>query len=230
MKEQNIEEVNGNNVGEKPSLLGIITSPGEQFERIKERPIIWGAMGIIIVLFILGTYLTSTGVELPPELQGLEMDEDLAAGMGIISIISAVFMGIFIPLFTVLISTLIYLLIAKIAQSNVRFKQLFSMNTYILFISGIGALLNGAFHAIFGTINGELFTSLGSIIEVTGPMQGLFNSLEVFSIWGVFLAAIGLQKVANFSKGLAWGISIGFFILGVIFAMISTGMAGMIGV
>ena len=36
---------------EKPSLLGTIWSPGEQFERIRERPKVWGPLAIIALLF-----------------------------------------------------------------------------------------------------------------------------------------------------------------------------------
>lgn len=216
---------------EKPSLLGMIWSPSEQFERIKQRPIIWGAMIIVTILTIIGMWLMSLGVEIS-DVEGLEgfSPEDLA-GIKIFSQIMMVVTGLFTPIFVVLISSAIYLLIAKIARSEVTFKQLFSMNTYIMMISALSVIVNGIISAFVGMGDSDqLFTSLGSLMNVEGAMGGLFNSLEVFTIWGVILTAMGLHKVANFSKGLAWTIAIAFFVISVIFAMIGTAFSGMAGV
>lgn len=214
----------------KPSLFGMITNPKDQFERIKERPIIWGAMGILVILFIIGTWLISLGVDVSTELDGIEMDEDLEGFMRIFSVVGIIIGGIFIPLFSALLSSFIYWLVAKIAQSTVSFKQLFSMNTYILIITALGTILNGIIIALIGGSSASLPTSLGSIITSEGAIGGLFSSLEVFAIWTVILTAIGLNKVAGFSKGLAWTVAIIFFSLGVILAMVSAGFAGMAGV
>ena len=69
------EEVKAKN----PSIWGMIWSPTEQFERIKERPKIWGALAIVTVLFVIGMYLTSLGdpmvIEGMPEIP----EEELAA-------------------------------------------------------------------------------------------------------------------------------------------------------
>ncbi|MCP3761535.1 hypothetical protein NLX67_03900 [Domibacillus sp. A3M-37] len=35
----------------KPSLFGLITSPVEQFKRMKQRPVIWGPSVIVLILF-----------------------------------------------------------------------------------------------------------------------------------------------------------------------------------
>ena len=129
-----------------------------------------------------------------------------------------------------LIATVIYLIIAKIARSEVSFKQLFSMNTYIMMISALSMILNGIGVALLGGTAGTMYTSLGSLIGAEGTMGALLTSIEVFAIWGMILQAIGLQKVANFSKGLAWTIVIVFFAIGIIFTMIGAAFSGMVGV
>ncbi|PWA12188.1 YIP1 family protein [Pueribacillus theae] len=212
---------------EKPSLFGMIWSPSEQFERIKQRPKIWGAMVVVTILTIIGMWLQTLGVDIP-ELDG--MPEDQLAGIQVFTTITTIVMGLFIPIIGVLISSAIHLLIAKIARSEVSFKQLFSMNTYIMIISALSLLINGILMALVGGDPEKLLTSLGSIINVEGAMGGLFNSLEVFTIWEVILTAMGLHKVANFSKGLAWTIAIAFFVIAVIFSMIGTAFSGMAGV
>ena len=217
-------------VGKKPSIWGMIWSPTEQFERIKERPRIWGALGIVTLLFVIGMYLSTLGVGLEgiPELEGIPAEE--LAAMSMFGTISMLVVGLFTPIVGILISTVIYLLIAKIARSEVSFKQLFSMNTYIMILSALSLLINGIGIALLGGTAETLYTSLGSIIQAEGALGGLLNGLEVFGIWSVILSAIGLQKVADFSKGLAWTISIVFFAIGLIFSMIGAALSGLVGV
>jgi hypothetical protein len=216
------EEVKGKN----PSIWGMIWSPTEQFERIKERPKIWGALVIVTVLFTIGMYLASLGI--PMEIEGIP--EEQLAQISMFSTITMIVTGIITPIFSVLIATVVYLIIAKIARSEVSFKQLFSMNTYIMIISALSMIINGIGIALLDGTPQTLYTSLGSLIGAEGVMGAFLNGIELFAIWGLILHAIGLQKVANFSKGLAWTISIVFFVIGLIFAMIGAGLSGMVGV
>jgi len=45
-------------------------------------------------------------------------------------------------------------------------------------------------------------------------MGGVFTSIEIFSIWGLILTAVGLQKVANVSRAASIITVIILFILG----------------
>lgn len=212
---------------QKPSLFGMILNPTEQFEKIKERPLIWGAMVIVTILTVIGTWLMSLGIEIPAEVE--ELVEEVP-GLEVISQVGMIIGGIITPILGVLITSFIYWIIIKIARSEATFKQLFSMNTYIMLISAFSALVNGALLAFIGGDGEIIFTSLGSLMPVEGAMAGLFNNLEVFTIWSLILSAIGLHKVADLSKGLAWTISIVIFVITVVFAMISAGLNAAIGV
>jgi Yip1 domain len=162
---------------------------------------------------------------------GLEgIPEEEMAAISMAGTVSMIVIGIISPIFGALISTVIYLLIAKIARSEVSFKQLFSMNTYIMLISALSLIINGIGVALLGGNVSTVYTSLGSIISTKGAIAGLLNSIEVFAIWGLILSAIGLHKVAGFSKGLAWGIAIAFFVISIIFSMIGAAFSGMVGV
>lgn len=46
----------------KPSLLGMFWSPGEQLEKIRENPRIWGALGIIVLLYIIGSTILASNI------------------------------------------------------------------------------------------------------------------------------------------------------------------------
>lgn len=207
---------------EKPSLFGMILNPTEQFEKIKKRPLIWGAMVIVTILTVIGSWLMSLGIEI--------QDDMGIPNMEIFVQINSIIVGLLSPVFVVLISSFIYWIIIKIVRSEATFQQLFSMNTYIMIISAFSILINGALTAILGGDGEVLFTSLGSLIVVEGAMAGLFNNLEVFTIWGVILSAIGLHKVGELSKGLAWTISIAFFVIAIIFSMIGAAFSASLGV
>ncbi|MFZ7944222.1 MULTISPECIES: Yip1 family protein [Bacillaceae] len=204
---------------ENPSLLGMFTSPGQQFERIKQNPKIWVPLIIITLIYTVGTTLMALSMDVETLIgQGIPEDQ-VNLILGFTKIMMAV-MGLFIPIFGVLISSVIQLIIAKIANAAVTFKQLFSMNTYIMIIGAIGVLLNMAIRFGIGG-NPEIYiTSLAGLLD--SEKAGVLGSIEVFGIWGVILTALGLHKTAGFSKGLAWTIAIVFFLIQIGFGLIGT--------
>lgn len=40
-----------------PSLLGLITRPGKQFERMREKPAFWFPLVIVLILSVAGAYI-----------------------------------------------------------------------------------------------------------------------------------------------------------------------------
>lgn len=200
---------------EKPSLLGMIMNPREQFERIRENPKIIVALIIVTVLTLIAAIFTLQGMEdlIADELVGLS-DEEMMIVV-IVAQVTAVVSAIFSPVIIVLISAGIYMLIAKIVQSDVTFKQMFSLFIYISFITtGLSGLINGFASMFVSDANPEVpLTSINSIIGAEGVLGVFLSSIEVFSIWGMILTAMGLQIVAKFSKGLAWGTVIAFYLI-----------------
>lgn len=211
----------------KPSLLGMITSPIVQFKRIKKRPNIWMALIIITIVYVIGAWITSQSMEVAGE---FDLTKEELEGTETMMKVGSIFGGFIIPIFSVLVLSAIYMLVAAIARTGVSFKQLFSMNTYIMVIGALSVIVNGLIALAIGSNTDVLVTSLGSIMEVKGAIGGLVDSLELFSIWNVIITALGLHYVGHFSKGLAWTVSIALFVIGVIFAMIGAGFSGMVGV
>lgn len=211
----------------KPSLLGIITNPTEQFERIRKRPVFWGALLIVVIISMIGLWFTSLGVELP-EFEGLS-EEEIAVGK-VIGGISVMLLGIVTTVISILFSTVLYLLIARVNRSDVKFKQLFSMHTYIMLITALSIAINGIIIAALGDsygANDSLFTSIGAYVNAEGPMAVLLDHIEIFGIWTLILTAIGLQKVAHFTKSQAWIVALVFFVVGMIFAMTNVEASGL---
>ncbi|MEH7013866.1 Yip1 family protein [Neobacillus niacini] len=208
---------------QKPSLLGMFTSPGEQFQRIKQTPKIWVPLLIVSVLYAVGMTLMALSMDASTLIgQGIPDDQvDLVLG---ITKVTVAVTGILTPIIGVLISSAIQLIITKIASSPVTFKQLFSMNTYIMVIGAAGVILNTAIRYAIGG-NPEIYvTSLAGLLNQ--DKAGILGSFEVFTIWTTIVTAIGLHKTAQLSKGLAWTIAIIFFIIGIGFALIGSLLQG----
>ncbi|MDQ0273536.1 YIP1 family protein [Cytobacillus purgationiresistens] len=202
----------------KPSLLGMIWSPTEQFDRIKQNPKIWVPLLLVSLLFSFGMILMAFTMDASFfELGDLSEEETLLV-LGFARITMAI-TGIITPIITVLISSAIYLLICKIASSDVTFRQLFSMNTYILIIGALGLVINSGFAALIGGNSDVFITSLAGLLNA-GP-SSILNHIEVFSIWQTILIAIGLNRVAGLSKTVAWIIAIVFFLVGIGLALLS---------
>ncbi len=209
----------------KPSLLGMIGSPVEQFEKILNRPIIWVPMLIVTLFTVIGSLLSFMSMDL-----GSVVGEDIGAEelalVEMVTRITVIITGLITPIFTVLISSAIVLAIAKIANKEVTFKQLFSMNTFIYFIPAIGLLINGIIHKLIGGNAEIMVTSLASLINSD---SSLLAGIELFSIWNLILFGIGLNKVARLSKGASWIITIIFFLLQIGLASLSGMMSGIGG-
>src|SRR5699024_11817282 len=79
---------------------------------------------------------------------------------------------------------------------------------------------------------GMEFTSLASLVNNPGDMSaiaGIWDSIEVFSIWGYIITAIGLQIVAGFSKKMAWSVVVVIFLLTIMIELMSSALAGIGG-
>ena len=216
---------------EKPSLFGMFLEPRKQFERLKDNPIILVPFIIIAVLTTIGMFVMMSQIDFiaqDPELAN--MGEDELMFVTIFTQVIFVITGILAPAVSILVSSFVYFIVAKIAKSEVSFKQLFSMNTFIYIISILGIFVNAlAFFAVDNPNPDVYLTSLNSMVEADGALGVLFTSIEIFSIWNIILTAIGLQIVARFSKGLSWELVIGIFVLLTGFSMATAGVAEMIG-
>lgn len=208
---------------QRQALFGMFTNPGEQFERIKENPKIWVPLLIISFFYVIGMTLMSMSMNADILIdQGVPEDQvDLVLG---ITRVTVAITGIITPILAVLISSAIHLIITKIASSPATFKQLFSMNTYIMIIGAAGLILNMLIRYAIGG-NPEVFvTSIAGLLNQ--EKAGVLSSIEVFGIWTTVLTAIGLQKTAQLSKGLAWTIAIIYFLIGIGFGLIGSLLQG----
>ncbi|MRX71617.1 DUF1282 domain-containing protein [Bacillus lacus] len=204
----------------KPSLLGMIFSPGEQFDRIRMKPIVLVPLLIVVILGTLIAFLVVSSTDYSAVLteQGLPAEGEEAAAFQLITQLTGVIGGIIIVPLVILISAAIYFAVTKIAGSDVSFKQIFSLSIFLSFISTLGGVLNTLLAAALNLDPEVYLTSLQSLVGAEGALGGILSGIEVFSIWVTVLSALGLQKVAGLSKTASWVIAIILFIGGLILA------------
>lgn len=210
---------------EKPNIFTMIWSPIEQFEKIRQKPLI--LFPILIVTFIYIVAYTLLAISLNVEdvrLSGMTLDE--AEMVLAISKATTAISGFFIPIFSIFLATIIQLIIIKIAKKNVTFKQLLSMNSHIAIIGAIGILLNYSISLLWaGESKGLLWTSLAGILQNN---SAILESFEIFSIWQYILTAIGLFKVGQLSKKVSAILIILLFLFTLGMAIFGTVMAKVI--
>ncbi|MBP3039828.1 YIP1 family protein [Bacillaceae bacterium Marseille-Q3522] len=204
-------------LNKKPSLLGIFSNPGVQFERIREKPVIWLPLLIITILSGISGIISASKIdaasviteEVPAEL--VDFTVGFAKAIAIIA-------GFLAPVIGILIASLIYIIITKIAKSDASYKQLFSMTSHIYIIGTVGSLINIIIqYFLYDSLSAVYITSLGGLINSSSPVLA---SIEIFSIWQLILTAIGLNKVAKLSKGVSWAVVIIFFVLDLLMGML----------
>ncbi|WP_245838584.1 Yip1 family protein [Marininema halotolerans] len=192
----------------KPSLLGIITEPTTQFQRIAEGPVFWSAFLIILLLSSVVMGITSY-VAVPH--------------MGVV-ILAVVGVLIGIPA-GLLLTALFQWLFLLLLGGEAGYKKVFALNVYLSVIVLLGSIVQGVGMLLTGDVDAKdlenltSVTSLAAIIPTdTHMMKAVLSSIEVFSIWHLILTAMGLTVVGKVSSAKGWTIAIVLFVIGVAFA------------
>jgi hypothetical protein len=187
----------------KPSLLGMLNKPSQQFEMIKSYPLILRPLLIISFFYAIGlssvAYLNLDDLILG-ENKGMPNDIVLAKMYFMSGVMIS---GLYREALYIFIVSLFFLGIAKVNRSNVSFRQLFSMNTHIEILSVISILL-----LIFNDI---LYKQAGWISLIGGLLIALGK---------LYFVAKGLKIVADLSKRVAWTMSIIFFVVTIIMMLV----------
>ncbi|PFG12521.1 Yip1 family protein [Bacillus sp. es.036] len=214
---------------EKPSLVGVIWSPGEQFANIRSNPKVWLPLIVVTVLSLIGGWLMVIGPGFEEQFATAELEGENIDGIILFTKITTVVFSAIGPILGILFSSFIFWLINKATSSEATFKQFFSMNSYIGFISAIGLVLNGILLALLGGSPGKLYTSLGALVNSEGSVGAFLNGIEIFGVWTIILTAIGLRVTARWPKGLAWTIAIIFLVFTIGAAAVGSMMNTMSG-
>ena len=193
-------------------LINIVLSPSKALKAIKHKPTIWAAMIALPILPLLYYLICWQAYEI----QMIQMLESQFAGMGMELTRDILEMQLNIMKYTapggavvgtyfgLLIPSVFYFLIGKLMKKNGTFKQTFSLMAHTAIIASLIWLM----HIIITLALGESnilapMTSLASLLPADmygSVVYGMLSTIEVFSLWYMFVLYMGLHIVLDYSK------------------------------
>ncbi|WP_242215664.1 Yip1 family protein [Bacillus cereus group sp. BfR-BA-01383] len=204
----------------KPSLLGMITSPGLQFERMKTKSPVWGGFFLFLLM---GTILAAAAAYLglinTPELAKLLKDDTTGImkwttlGFGAIGGLFGTAIGLFVV-------AGFYKVIMMFMSNDTPYMKILSIYIYANVVFYFGSLLNVALAYILGGNGIDKYTSLGPLFEQGTIAYSIGSAFEIFNIWSLILTGLGLYIVAGLSKKQVTILISIFFILTIGFSML----------
>ncbi|MGG0010053.1 Yip1 family protein [Bacillus tropicus] len=194
--------INTQDVGaKKPSLFGIITSPGLQFERMKTSKKVWGVFFLVALLQGLLGGLSAYVMYTSPEM--VKMKKELGKLAGQSSLTSEVISGIGSSFAGAMVGTLFIAAIYKIFMmffgNDTPYKTLLNIVVYTNIVLIIGGLINTVLSLTFGSGTVQ-YTSLGLLFKEGTFAYGIGNTIEIFYVWNLVLIWLGLHITGGLSK------------------------------
>lgn len=238
-------------MSEMGTIGNIFFEPGRTFEDLRRKPRFLIAFVIIAVVSVgflfafqqkMGTErirrFVTTQREKSPQFDSLSDEQksnqiDLQMTIGrIVSYAYPVVLAIIFVL-----GGLLYWLGSKAMGGSARFTQGLSVFIYsslpptlvsqignflILFLKSADEIDIAASQR--GLINANPTLFFGG--KETPVLTTLISTVDLFAIWGLVLAAIGLQRVAKISKGAAWAVVLILTLIGITFRVIGAVING----
>lgn len=226
------------------TLSGIFFEPGRVFESLRARPrflvagliIIAVSLAFSVLFFQRANYeeVMRAAVEETPSAAQQSPEQKLKTLEVRLHPAVKAFYYISRPLavaITLAISATLYLLGAMALGQRISFKQALSISTYSRFPP---ELLAGLLNILLLFLksaddlelsqlrNGLVRADLSLLVDAkTSPvMAATLGSFDLFAFYGLYLAALGLRKVAKLSPESAWGIVLTIWIIKVLLRII----------
>jgi hypothetical protein len=223
------------------TLTGVFFEPSRTFEALRTRPRFLVAGLILLVIACVVTFVLYMRVDMgqfirermersPSSAQQTEQQKEMGVRFG--KILGMVIVPASVPI-AIAAGAALYLLGTMAFGGSITYKKSLSVWTYSwLPPSLLGALL--AILILFlkspDTIDPEhmVATNPGALFgaESSRVLVAFLSQFDVLRFYGLFLAALGLRKVAKLSSGQAWGVVISLWLLGLILAVGSAAIFG----
>jgi hypothetical protein len=223
------------------TLSGIFFEPSRTFEALRTRPRFLVAGLVLLLLTIgvtalvfqridMGEYIRQKMEQNPRNANQTEEQKEMGVKIG--KIAGAVGIPVSVPI-TIAAGAALYLLGVMAFGGSIGYKQSLAVWTYSSFppaILGTIIAVLVLFLKAADTIDPEhlLVTNPGAFMGTgSSPVVvAVLSQFDVLRFYGLFLAAIGLRKVAKISSGSAWGIVIGFFLIRAILGISAAAIFG----
>lgn len=223
------------------TLTGVFFEPSRTFEALRARPRFLVAALIIFIMTCLVTAVMYMRVDMgqfirdrieksPNAAQITEQQKETQVRVG--KMIGMVLIPLSVPI-AIALGSALYMLLVMAFGGSISYKKAVAVWTYSWLPP-----------AVFGTVIALLVLFLKSpdsivpenlIATNPGALLGedsskvlvaFLRQIDILRFYGLFLAALGLRKVAKISSGAAWGVVLTLWILGLLFAVGSAALFG----
>jgi hypothetical protein len=216
------------------TLSGIFFEPGRTFDALRKRPrfLIVGIILIFLTALVdvalftrvdMGQYIREK-IEQSSQSQS-QTEEQKEIGVKFGKIIGAVAPPLSVPI-VFAAGAALYLLGVMAFGGTISYKRSLSVWAYSSLppsVIGVIVALLVLFLKAADTIDPEhlLVTNPGAFTNAHDApvLTALLSQFDLIRFYGMFLAAIGLRKVAKISSGSAWGIVLGYWLIGLILSV-----------
>lgn len=216
------------------TLTNIFFEPSRTFEALRARPRFLVAGLILLILATVVTLVLYTRVDMgqfirdriersPNAAQASEQQKEMQVRIG--KIMGAVIIPASVPI-AIAAGAALYLLGVMLFGKSISYRQALAVWSYSwLPPSVLGALI--ALLVLFlkapDTIVPErlVATNPGALLgeESSRVLVAFLSQFDLLRFYGLFLAALGLRKVAKLSSGQSWGVVLGLWLLGLLLAV-----------
>lgn len=200
-------------------IVGVITSPRATFESIVAHPRPVGVLFAVALAVALASGLPQftesgrqavldaqirsieqfTGQPATPE--QIERMEQQSRYNGPIAVVSTF---IILPIVSLLIAAVYWAGFNAVLGGTAAFKQVLAVVTHSQVITGLGAVIGTPIQLMQGTMTSAGPFNLGALapmLEEGSALASLLGAISVFSIWGVFVSAVGLAVLYRRKTG-----------------------------
>ena len=223
------------------TLTGIFFEPGRTFEALRKRPRFLVASLVLLVLTIgvtalvyqridMGQYIRDKMERNPRNASQTEEQKEMGVKIG--KIAGAVGIPLSVP-FTIAAGAALYLLGVMAFGGSISYSRSLAVWVYSSFppaILGTIIAVLVLFLKSADTLDPEhlLVTNPGAFMgsDSSPVLVALLTQFDLLKFYGLFLAAIGLRKVAKMSSGAAWGVVIAFFLIRAIMGISAAAIFG----
>ncbi len=223
------------------TLSGVFFEPSRTFEALRARPRFLVAGLIIFVMTCIvtavmymrvdmGQYIRDRIEKSPNAAQISEAQKETQVKVG--KTVGMVLIPLSVPI-AIALGSALYMLLVMAFGGSISYKKSLAVWTYSwLPPAALGTLI--ALLVLFlkspDSIVPEnlVATNPGALLgeDASKVLVAFLRQIDLLRFYGLFLAALGLRKVAKISSGAAWGVVLTLFILGLLFAVGSAALFG----
>jgi hypothetical protein len=200
--------------GKKPSIFGVITSPSQQFERMKEEaPMGMPLIIMMLLMAVTGALVSFISLNNPlltnPELMPTDFKIPVGLTVGVGA--GGALVGGTIMFFIV---AAFYKVCMIIMGNDTTYKKVLVIVIYANIISTIGLLANALIALVLGGYEAT-YTSLAPLFTDNQVLHTIASNFDIFKIWYYIVLGLGLHIVAGLSKNKAITLVLIIFIVSV---------------